>query len=91
MEVSTLKSEKEMYGLPQTGLLAQEQLIKNLKDHWYYQSKLVPGLSHHSTRPITVTLVVGGFRVKYTNKKNPEHSRSVLKRYIGIYMRWDYK
>ena len=59
-----------MYGLPQAGLLAQEQLIVNLKEHGYYQSKLVPGLWHHQTRPITFTLVVDDFGVKYTNKKD---------------------
>ena len=58
-----------MYGLPQTGLLAQEQLIEHLKIHGYYQSKMVPGLWHHKTMPITSTLVVNNFGVKYENEK----------------------
>ena len=78
-------------------------MIENLKDHGYYESKLVPGLWHHKTRPITFTLVVDNFGVKYTNKKDAEHLMSVLKkhytltqdwegeRYIGIHLRWDYK
>ena len=65
-----IEVRQEIYGLPQAGLLAQEQLIENLKDHGYYQSKLVPGLWHHKTRPITCPLVVDGFGVKYTNKKD---------------------
>ena len=92
-----------MYGLPQAGLLAQEQLIVNLKEHGYYQSKLVPGLWHHKTRPITFTLVVDDFGVKYTNKRDADHLMTVLKqhyaitedwkgeRYIGMHLRWDYK
>ena len=53
-----IEVRRGMYGLPQAGLLAQEQLIENLKEHGYYQSKLVPGLWHHKTRPITFTLTV---------------------------------
>ena len=66
---------KGMYGLPQAGLLAQEQLIEHLKMHGYYQSKMVPGLWHHKTRPMTFTLVVYDFGVKYKNEKDAKHLR----------------
>ncbi len=42
---------KGMYGLPQAGLLANELLEKQLNKHGYQQSKLVPGLWKHDTRP----------------------------------------
>jgi hypothetical protein len=39
-----VKARKEMYGLPQAGLLAQELLEKRLGEHGYTQSKIIPGL-----------------------------------------------
>jgi hypothetical protein len=41
-----------MYRLPQSGLLANKLLGKHLNQHGYFQSKLVPGLWQHHTRPI---------------------------------------
>jgi hypothetical protein len=35
-----------MYGLPQSGLIANKLLEKRLNKHGYLQSKLVPGLWH---------------------------------------------
>jgi hypothetical protein len=94
---------KGMYGLPQAGLLANKLLEKRLNKHGYFQSKLVPGLWKHTTRPITFTLVVDNFGVKYVGKEHAEHLMTVLQehyqikadwtgtRYIGIHMAWDYK
>ena len=98
MEVS-----KGMYGLPQAGLLAQELLQERLAVHGYHQSKIIPGLWKHETRPIVFTLVVDDFGVKYVNKEDAEHLMSVIQqdydvtedwegeRYIGMHLRWDYK
>jgi hypothetical protein len=38
-----IKIQKEMYGLPQAGILAQELLEKCLNKHGYCQSPLTPG------------------------------------------------
>ena len=54
-----------MYGLPQAGLIAQEELEQRLNKNGYYQSKLVPGLWLHKWRPISFTLVADNFGVKY--------------------------
>ena len=90
-----------MYGLPQVGLFAQEQLGESLEEHGHYQSKMVSGLWHHSTRPVTFTLIVDDFGVKCTNEEDAQHLMSVLKqhyditedlkgeRYIGMHLRWD--
>ena len=37
-------ANRGMYGLPQSGLLANQLLEKRLNKHGYYQSKLIPGL-----------------------------------------------
>jgi hypothetical protein len=60
-----VRARRGMYGLPQAGLLANEHLEKCLNKHGYQQSKLVPGLWKHNTRPIQVTLVVDDFGIKY--------------------------
>ena len=92
-----------MYGLPQAGKLAQDQLSKRLKKVGYYQSKTTPGYWKHEWRPISFTLVVDNFGVKYINKAGVEHLLSVLKekyevdtdwdgtRYLGLSLDWDYK
>ncbi len=47
-----IRAKRGMYGLPQAGLLATKLLKKCLNKHGYQQSKLVPGLWKHDTRPI---------------------------------------
>jgi hypothetical protein len=66
-----------MYGLPHSGLLANELLEKRLNQHRYRQSKLVPGLWTHDWRPIAFTLVVDDFGVKYRQRTcaSPQVSR----------------
>jgi hypothetical protein len=61
-----------MYGLPQSGLIPNKLLEKRLNEHGYQQSKLVPGLWRHNTRPIQFTLVVDDFGVKHVGE---EHAR----------------
>ena len=63
-----IEATKGMYGLPHAGLLANKQLEKRLNKHGYRQSKLVPGLWKHNTRPIHFTLVVNNFGAKYTRQ-----------------------
>jgi hypothetical protein len=44
-----IEANKGMYGLPQAGLIANELLKKQLNEHGYHQSKLIPGLWTHDT------------------------------------------
>ena len=94
---------KGMYGLPQSGLLANELLETRLAKFGYRQSKLVPGLWKHDWRPVTFTLVVDDFGVKYVGKEHAEHLESAITqsgyriksdwsgtKYIGITLDWDY-
>jgi hypothetical protein len=91
-----------MYGLPQAGLLANKLLKKRLNKHGYRQSKLVPGLWKHNTRPIQFTLVVDDLGIKYVGKEHAQHLKNALKehykltcnwtgkQYIWITLDWDY-
>ena len=71
---------KGMYGLPQAGIIANELLEKRLNKKGYFQSKLVPGLWTHEWRPISFTLVVDNFGVKYTRKEDVHHLMGAFKK-----------
>ena len=96
-------ANRGMYGLPQSGLLANELLEQRLNKRGYRQSKLVPGLWKHDWRPVQFTLVVDDFGVKYVGEEHALHLKQTLtadyavttewdgKRYIGITLDWDYR
>ena len=91
-----------MYGLPHAGIIAQQLLEKRLNKAGYRQSKLTPGYWTHDWRPISFTLVVDDYGVKYVGKEHAEHLISVINqnyvtsvdwtgsRYIGLTLDWDY-
>ena len=60
--------QKGMYGLPQAGIIAQQLLEQRLEKDGYRQSTTTPGLWTHDTRPISFTLVVDDFGVKYVGE-----------------------
>jgi hypothetical protein len=92
-----------VWRLPQAGILANKLLCKRLAPKGYYQCKQTPGLWGHATHPISFTLVVDDFGVKYTNKANVDHLIKCLKEnydltqdwdgdlYCGIKLKWDYE
>jgi hypothetical protein len=63
---------KGMYGLPQAGIIAQQLLEERLAKHGYCQSTTTPGLWKHDTHPISFSLVMENFGVKYVGKELPE-------------------
>jgi hypothetical protein len=70
---------KGMYGLPQSGLLAQQRLIKHLEKSEYTQSTVVPCLFSHPTNGITFVLVVDDFGIKFTNIEGRDHLLNTLR------------
>lgn len=94
---------KGMYGLPQAGKLANKQLVKNLAPFGYKPCRFTPGLWKHEWRPITFTLVVDDFGVKYVGKEHADHLIQTLQSlypkvsidwsgslYCGLSLQWDY-
>ncbi len=91
-----------MYCLPQAGIIAQELLTKQLNKAGYRQSKITPGYWRHNWCPISFTLIIDDFGVKYINKDGIEHLMSILKQdytidtewegtqYLGLTLDWDY-
>ena len=91
-----------IYVLSQSGCIANQDLRKHLEKYEYYPTKRTPGLWKHRTRPISFTLVVDNFGVKYTNKydidgpfkaikKNSTQNRLDRNKYVGINLNWDYE
>ena len=91
-----------MYGLQQSGRLANIELEKVIGKQGYYSYKYTPGLYFHKTCFISFTLIVDEFGVKYVNKEDTlylektiqDHysrkSDSAGESYIGIDLKWDY-
>ena len=99
-----IEMRKAVYGLPQAGILANKKLRSKLEPHGYFEHKNTPSLWYHKTRPISFTLVVDDFGVKYVGKENVEHLIQCLKGakykltkdwsgslYCGISIDWNYK
>jgi hypothetical protein len=96
-----VKIQKGMYGIPQAGILVQNLLEKQLNQHGYQQSKVTPGLWKHYWRPISFTLCVDDFGIKYVGREHTNHLANILnkqykysidwdgKRYLGMNIDWD--
>jgi hypothetical protein len=98
-----IEIRKGMYGLKQAGLLANQLLQKCLAPFGYYPARHTPGLWLHNTRPLSFTIAVEDFAVKYVGKQHAEHLQNALLRtndlttdwtatmYSGMTLKWDYK
>jgi hypothetical protein len=94
---------KGMYGLKQAGLLENQLLQKRLVPFGYYTSQHKPGMWLHTTRPISFSLIVDDFAVKYVGKQHADHLWGALLRsyeltkdwegklYSGMTLKWDYR
>jgi hypothetical protein len=97
-----IKIQKGMYGLPQTGILAQNILEKRLNQHGHHQSNVTPGLWKHDWRPLLFTLCVDNFGIKYIGQEHTNHLAKILEEhhkcsivwdgngYLGMTINWDY-
>jgi hypothetical protein len=98
-----IEIRKGMYGLKQAVLLANQLLQTCLAPFGYYPARHTPGVWMHRTQPISSTLVVDDFAVKYVGKQHAEHLRDALLRtyelttdwtatvYSGMTLKCDYK
>jgi hypothetical protein len=98
-----IEIRKGMYGLKQAGFLANQLLQKLLAPFGYYPARHTPGLWLHKPRPITFSLVVDDFAVKYMGKHHADHLRNALlqsyelttdweaKVYSCMSLKWDYR
>jgi hypothetical protein len=91
-----------VYGLPQAGMFAFNQLKTHLATHVYAPCTHIPGLWTHSTRNIMFSLVVNNFGINYTNRDDTIHLLTALEEmytvttdwtgslYLATTLNWDY-
>jgi hypothetical protein len=91
-----------MYGIPQAGRITNNELVPHLAAHGYIQAEHTPGLFTLESRPISFTLVIDDFGVKYVGKEHAEHLRDMIasnykmttdwsgELYLDIQLKWDY-
>jgi hypothetical protein len=98
-----LEMRRAIWGLPQAGLLVNKWLKRKLAPFGYYECVNTPDLWYHVSRPISFTLIVDDFGVKYVGQEHADHLiasiRSTYKKltedwtgslYCGITLDWDY-
>ena len=65
-------------------MLANKQLRKNLAPEGYYEVPHTPGLWKHVSRPITFSLVVDDFGIKYEGKEHIDHLITALRKHYDL-------
>jgi hypothetical protein len=78
-----------MYGLPQAGILANELLHRNLAKDDYQPTTHTHGSWTHDTHPISFSLVVDDFGVKYIEREHAEHLMAFIKKNYNISSDWN--
>jgi hypothetical protein len=97
-----LECRRCIYGLPQSGALANRLLRERLAPAGYYEVPHTPGLWKHVSRPVQFSLIVDDFGVKYVGEEHAQHLLKHLKQsytvsedwtgslYAGIELEWNY-
>jgi hypothetical protein len=84
-----IEIQKGMYGLPQAGILANKLLQRNLAQDGYCPTTHTHGLWTHDTHPISFSLVVDDFGVKYVGREHAEHLMTCIKKKYNISSDWN--
>jgi hypothetical protein len=84
-----IEIQKGMYGLPQAGILANELLQRNLAKDGYRPTTHTHGLWTHDTHPISSSLVVDYFGVKYVGREHAEHLMACIRKNYNIFSDWN--
>ena len=77
-----------MYGLAKAVILANQLLSSRLDRAGYYQCQFTPSLWRHTWRPITFTLVVDDFGVKFEGNCFANHLKKILEQYYEVSIDW---
>ena len=80
--------DKGLYGLVQAGKLAYDQLLERLTAADFYPAPNAPGLFLHKTRPISFTLCVDDFGIKYTNKDDIDFLITTIQKDYKVTIDW---
>ena len=73
-----------MYGLPQAGRLANDQLIQLMASHGYQPIAVTPGLWKH----IVFCLAIDNFGLRYTSQADADHLLATLEQHYQVSTDW---
>jgi hypothetical protein len=79
-----IEIQKGMYSLPQAGILTNELLQRSLAKDGYRPTTHTHGLWTYNTRPISFSLVVDDFGVKYVGREHAEHLMTCIRKNYNI-------
>jgi hypothetical protein len=80
--------QQGIYGLPQAGRVANNQLVKFMAPQGYHAAALTPGLWTHASLDIIFSLVVDDFGVRYTLQTDADHLLATLERHYHDSVDW---
>ena len=80
-----------MYGLSQSGKIANDKLKLHLAKFGYKPSPITPSLWRHQNHPLQLSLVVEYFGIKYERQEDITHILDALKTIYKISEDWDGK
>jgi hypothetical protein len=83
-----IEVQKGMYGLPKTGVIANQLHSLRLAIHGCHQTKFTPVLWLHVTRPIQFTLLMDDFRFQYMGQEHAQHIIDALEKYYTVSKDW---
>ena len=98
-----VKIKRVIYGLPQAGKLACDQLVENLAPHAYHPCQFTPRLWWHEMRHVTFCLKVDDFGIKYVGEEHAEHLQLAISKnykvtinkkgefHCGVTIKWNYE
>ena len=72
------------YGLPQSGMLANNLIRTCLNKNGYFEAATTPGLWKHQWRPIQLCLIVDDFGIEYFGERHIHHLCDVVKQNYEI-------
>jgi Reverse transcriptase (RNA-dependent DNA polymerase) len=76
--------DKGMYGLPQAGKVANDNLVPRLNDAGYHETGIIPGLFCHTSNGTVFTLIVDDFLIHHIGDDNLQHLEDTLRKHYTI-------
>jgi hypothetical protein len=80
--------QKAVWDLSQAGILANKKLRRKLAPFGYFKSVNTRSLWYHESRPISFTLVLDNFGVKYRSQDNVDHLIFSIKKTYKLTKDW---
>ena len=88
---SAWKSAKACKGYRKLAFLPINCYVNNytVRPHGYVEATHTPGIWKHVSRPISFTLVVDDFGIKYEGKEHAQHLIETLQKYYTVEIDWE--